>query len=70
MKLKADHVSGMGDTLDLLVLGGYYGALLSRFEVNVITFHVPAKHQGLVTVDMNTFFLTRSKKDVGANPCN
>eukprot|EP00667_Euglena_gracilis_P001394 EG_transcript_1394 len=34
MKLKADHVSGMGDTLDLLVLGGYYGTKFGQRHIS------------------------------------
>lgn len=34
IKLKPDHVDGMGETLDLLIVGGYYGTKFNRKSVS------------------------------------
>lgn len=34
VKLKPDHLKGMGETLDLLIIGGYYGTKFQRKSVS------------------------------------
>ena len=67
MKLKPDHIAGMSDTLDLIILGGYYGTKFGTRNIShfLLATWVPDIELRAGPRDATAKFLTLTKVGTG-----
>lgn len=65
LKLKPDHVSGMADTLDLIILGGYYGTKYGLRHISHFLLGVWKNDSSATPVSPGAKYLTFCKVGTG-----
>jgi len=65
LKLKADHIHGLADSLDLLVLGGYYGTKYAQRHLSHFLLGVHVDTAGGSPLDDGAMFHTMMKVGTG-----
>jgi DNA ligase-4 len=67
LKLKPDHIAGMADTVDLIILGGYYGVKFGQRHISHFLLGSWKDCPGQTPRDANATFLTVCKVGTGYN---
>ena len=67
LKLKPDHIAGMADTVDLIVLGGYFGVKFGQRHLSHFLLGVWKDREGECPTDDAADFVTVCKVGTGYN---
>jgi DNA ligase-4 len=67
LKLKPDHIAGMADTLDLIILGGYFGVKFGQRHISHFLLGVWDDNPGSSPTDNSATFTTVCKVGTGYN---